>query len=550
MRRKIGCITVIIILFILFLVYLYPKEEEYYVSSIISPLEIILNTGETFKLNYYDTFDAAFSERNHELASMFGLSEEEAFVIGKLGKYWAQNTLEGSKINIRDNNLTYQKYNYKTKFENTPFCIKDGKFCNEKAAQKLIQTVKRTNYVLLDVNTEEMFPLSKDKEELLVIRKGYRKNKQTPQTTTQHTMSMNTKDIKLILSDFTLKLKPDRSCSTDICKEILNNINNAKSSIDFAIYGYSSVPAIETALKNAQKRNVKIRMVYDSDTRGNNIYENTHFLAKLIGNSKSDINSSNAGYLMHNKFFIIDNKTVITGSANLSYTDMSGYNSNVLLVINSEKAADIYKREFEQMYKGKFHADKLSYNKGESIYFSPQDKSITNGILPLIRNSKNYIYIPAFIIIERQILDELILAEKRGVDVKIIADALNASAKHSKVKELRAAGIPVKIENFAGKLHSKTMIIDNKYLILGSMNFSYSGENRNDENLIIIENPQAAIFYRNFFEYLWNKIPDKWLKFFPRAESPDSIGSCSDGLDNDYDGLIDSNDEGCKTNIK
>ena len=96
MRRKIGCITVIIILFILFLIYLYPKEEEYYVSSIISPLEIILNTGETFKLNNYDTFDAAFSERNRELASMFDLSEEEAFVIGKLGKYWAQNTLEGS----------------------------------------------------------------------------------------------------------------------------------------------------------------------------------------------------------------------------------------------------------------------------------------------------------------------------------------------------------------------------------------------------------------------------------------------------------------------
>ena len=68
----------------------------------------------------------------------------------------------------------------------------------------------------------------------------------------------------------------------------------------------------------------------------------------------------------------------------------------------------------------------------------------------------------------------------------------------------------------------------------------------NDENLIILENSQAAILYRNFFEYLWKKIPDKWLRGFPRAEGLDSIGSCSDGLDNDYDGLIDGEDEGCK----
>ena len=326
----------------------------------------------------------------------------------------------------------------------------------------------------------------------------------------------------------------------------MNNINGAQKTIDMAIYGYSSTPAIEDALKNAKNRGVKIRLVYDCDNKGNNIYENTNFLANLIGNSISDINSGNAGYLMHNKFFVIDNKIVITGSANLSYTDMSGFNANALAIINSEEAAKIYTREFEQMYSGKFHTAKLSNRKNENIYFSPQDKTITNGILPLIKNAKNYIYIPAFIIIERQIIEELASAKRRGVDVKIIADALNASAKHSKVKELRAAGIPVKIENYAGKLHSKTMIIDDNYLILGSMNFSYSGENRNDENLIILESPEAAKFYREFFGYLWNKIPDKWLYGFPRAESPDSEGSCSDGQDNDYDGLTDSEDDGCK----
>lgn len=547
MRRKVWCITLIAILFILFLIFLCPKDKEIYVKEVITPCEILLNNGEIFKIKNCETFSPLFSQRNKELAEKFNLSEEEAFVIGNFGKYWARNFLEGSRVNIYGDIIVYQKYNYIVKFQNSPYCIKDGNFCNRTAAEKLIKTVKHTNYALLDVENDKIYPISKEREGLLVIRKGYKKDNSIINKTIEiKKLKCAVKDVKLILSDFTSKLKPDRKCSTDLCREILNNINNAQNSIDIAIYGYSSIPDIEIALRNAIKRGVKIRMVYDSDNNGNNIYENTYFLANLIGNSKSDIDSKNPRYLMHNKFFVLDNKIVITGSANLSYTDMSEYNANALLVINSEEIAKLYKREFEQMYNGRFHSDKISYNKGENIFFSPQDKTITNGILPIIQSAKSYVYIPAFIIIENQIIKELINAKRRGVDVKIIADALNASNKNSKINELRASGVPVKIENYAGKLHSKTMIIDDKYLIIGSMNFSYSGENRNDENLIILENPQAAILYRNFFEYLWKKIPDRWLTNFPRAESFDSIGSCTDGLDNDYDGLIDSADEGCK----
>ncbi len=547
MQRRIWCIALIIVLFIFFTVFLAPKENKFYVKEIISPVLIVLDNGNNFEIAGYETFDPVFSEKNKKLAQSFGLDEEEAFIIGKLGKYWAENILKGTVVNIYNDKLIYRRFNYLTKFKNSPYCIKNGSFCNESAGTKLIQTVKNSNYSMLDVNSDKIYPISKEYEDLLVIRQNYKKNKpQKITASTSNKLNIKIKNIKLILSDYTVKLKPDRACSSDICQEILNNINNAQKAIDMAIYGYSSLPDIEQALINARKRGVKIRLIYDSDNNGNNIYEDTLYLANIIQDSKSDINSANARYIMHDKFFVIDNKIVITGSANLSYTDMSGYNSNALIVIDSPEAAEIYTKEFEQMYRGKFHTEKISVHNAGNIYFSPQDKTIANGILPLIKNSKNYIYIPAFIIIENKIIKELTLAKQRGVDVKIIADALNASAKHSKVKELRAAGIPVKIENFAGKLHSKTMIIDDRYLILGSMNFSYSGENRNDENTIILDDTDAAVFYREFFLYLWNKIPDKWLQGFPRAEGIDSIGSCFDGLDNDYDGLIDSEDEGCK----
>jgi phosphatidylserine/phosphatidylglycerophosphate/cardiolipin synthase-like enzyme len=111
---------------------------------------------------------------------------------------------------------------------------------------------------------------------------------------------------------------------------------------------------------------------------------------------------------------------------------------------------------------------------------------------------------------------------------------------------LRNEGILLKTENFAGKLHAKTIIIDDEYLISGSMNFSNSGENKNDENLLIIKNSKIAKLHKGFFLYLWTIIPNKYLKYNAKPESKDSIGSCSDGVDNNFNGKIDKEEELCK----
>ena len=551
MRTKIIGITVLILLFINFLIFMNSSIEETYVNEVTSPVEIKLKGHVIYRLNDFDCFDSYYSSKNTNLASKLNLSEDEAFILGNLAKYWAKNLLDNRKVYVNNDDLIYYKYSYKRKFENSAFCIKDGKFTNNFAAQKMIKKIRKSNYMIFDMDTEVYLPLDKNfqAKNYIVVRKGYKKNKKfsaKTKTISAVPLALKNGNFKIIISDFTQKLKPDRNCSTEMCKEILNNINFAKTSIDFAIYGYSSVPSIENAIKNAKARGVKIRLVYDMDSTGGNIYPNTNELVKLVGNVKNDALSKEKSAIMHNKFYIFDNKIVITGSANLSHTDMSGYNSNAIIVINSPAAAKIYTEEFNQMYEGKFHSNKILTENTSGIYFSPQNKTIQNTILPLIRNSKNYIYIPAFLISHKEMVSELIQAKNRGVDVRVITDALNAFAKYSKVRELRAAGMPVKIENYAGKMHSKTMIIDDRYLVLGSMNFSKSGESKNDENLMVIENKEAAIFYKKFFLYLWDKIPNKWLKFYPRAEGLDSIGSCSDGIDNDYDGLVDMEEESCR----
>lgn len=561
-KTKILIAAILILLLITFL--FLPKDKEFCVKNVISPTEIQLNNNEILKFNDIQTFDAGYSQKNKELATKLEISEDEAFIIGNLAKYWSQNLLNGRDILVENGDIIYYKYSYQKKLENSAFGIRNNEPCRKSAFDKLLKSIRRTKYgIFVD---DKFYPISKEfaQGDFVVIRKSHyyklfpkvfvQKTKGAKKTKFEKSKiyfkPFSNGNIKIIVSDLTTKLKPDRNCSSDICKEILTNINSAKSSIDMAIYGYSSTPEIEKAIKDAQNRGVKIRLIYDVNTKNQNIYPDTFKFVSLIANSKSDGGLKDSNATMHNKFYIFDNKIVITGSANLSHTDMSGFNSNNIIVINSPDVAKIYKTEFEQMFDGNFHSAKIptANNKANNmqIYFSPQDKSISNAVLPIIENTKSYIYIPIFVITENRVVDALISAKQRGVDVRLISDALNASSKYSKIKVLRANGIPVKIENYAGKMHSKTMIADDKYSIIGSMNFSKSGENKNDENTIVLQNADAAKYLKRFFLYQWDRIPDKWLTGYPRAEGWESVGSCSDGIDNDYDGLIDAADNGCQ----
>lgn len=562
MLKKNLSLIFIIIAFIFSLIFFLPHNKILTVRDVESSKKITFDNGKSIEFSDIDCFDSVYSEKNSELARKIGISEEEAFILGNLSKYWTANILEGRRVILKDNDIIFLKNSYRTKFISSGFCILNFKPTNVKAFENKLIDIRRGKYRVLDLDTNKVYRpeeiKSMDINNYLIL-KTYAipfKNKvnNISNLTKKYKKVVERDGIKVIFTDLTTNLVPNRKCETEVCKEILNNINNSKKSIDMAIYGYSSVPKIEEALIEAKNRGVNIRLVFDSNSKGENIYPNTYDFLKIATDSISDKNSSEANKLMHNKFYIFDDEILITGSANLSRTDMSGYNTNSIIVLKSPEIAEVYKNEFEQMYSGKFHNEKASKNKFDysigktkiRISFSPQDKGIENLVLPLINKAQDYIYIPTFVLTEKRVTEALIKAKERGVDVKIIMDALNSSMKHSKIKELRQAGIPVKSENYAGKMHSKSIIVDNKYTIIGSMNFSNSGENYNDENFVLVEDSEIATNYKDFFEYQWSKIDNKWLKHNVRAESIDSIGSCADGIDNNYDGLIDSADPDCK----
>jgi len=130
----------------------------------------------------------------------------------------------------------------------------------------------------------------------------------------------------------------------------------------------------------------------------------------------------------------------------------------------------------------------------------PGDK---DKILQLIYSAKDSIYIEMYILSDDEIISGIERAYYSGVDVKIILEE-EVDYNNNAFMNLVSKGIDVKWSGDAYKLtHSKLMIIDNKTVLLGSPNFTYSGLSLNRE-VGIITNCSVEPYLEVFMED-WNR---------------------------------------------
>jgi phosphatidylserine/phosphatidylglycerophosphate/cardiolipin synthase-like enzyme len=93
------------------------------------------------------------------------------------------------------------------------------------------------------------------------------------------------------------------------------------------------------------------------------------------------------------------------------------------------------------------------------------------------------------------------MAKRRGVDVRILADAeQHARTVTSKLPELADAGIAIWLETKYQNAHNKILVIDadtvNATVITGSFNLTWTAQHKNAENILILgKNPLLAARY-------------------------------------------------------
>ena len=92
------------------------------------------------------------------------------------------------------------------------------------------------------------------------------------------------------------------------------------------------------------------------------------------------------------------------------------------------------------------------------------------------------------------IVEALIRAKQRGIDVRLIADKTTPCERNSAVGPLAAAGVPIWIDDQARIAHAKTMVIDGAVTLTGSYNWT-RGAAANSENLNLISSSAVAAAY-------------------------------------------------------
>ncbi len=276
---------------------------------------------------------------------------------------------------------------------------------------------------------------------------------------------------------------------------LVKAIGMAEESIDIAAYDFGHEPLMH-ALFAAQGRGVKVRMVADDDNR-----EEFEPLEAAI-----PIRFDERSALMHNKFVIVDEREVWTGS--LNYTENGFYrNNNHTIRLWQPALVRAYHAEFEEMFGGDFgprsDADNLAeWEQGNLTYslrFVPEF-DVRPQLLAALQGAKKSIRFLAFSLTLDELGDLLIHQEAAGLDVQGIFDARLARGLGSEYPRLYCAGLSVFLDGNPFALHHKIFIIDEDSVLTGSLNFSQSGTVVNDENWLFLEDAALAAEFLKEYE--------------------------------------------------
>ena len=100
-------------------------------------------------------------------------------------------------------------------------------------------------------------------------------------------------------------------------------------------------------------------------------------------------------------------------------------------------------------------------------------------------------------------------AARRGVKVRVLLNIESMGHAITKINSrteqfLRLAGVEVKFGQIGVATHAKMLLIDDRFLVLGSHNISKGSFSRNQEASIVVEGGEAIRPYIDYFNLLWD----------------------------------------------
>ncbi|MBS1266548.1 MAG: Cardiolipin synthase [Candidatus Woesearchaeota archaeon] len=299
-------------------------------------------------------------------------------------------------------------------------------------------------------------------------------------------------------------------CPRDNCTQLMVDLLSGSTTIDCAFYDLDSEPIVDLL----KKKNARIIIDSENYKQLKSIHGEGQVgvvpygvpddeQSEDLSHEWMDLKHDHRSALMHNKFCILDNKTVLTGSTNPTINGLTKNNNN-FLIIQSNQIAKNYQEEFDEMWKAVFGKGNKTVNQGDiKTYFCPED-SCSEKLRLEIKKANKSIYFMTFTFTDHRIASELLQKHYSGVLIKGIYEKTRIT-RYSTYHILKHHNLSIKKDKNSAVMHHKVFIIDNRTLITGSYNPTMSADKRNDENMLIIENSVLINKFLDEFHIMYSK---------------------------------------------
>lgn len=251
-------------------------------------------------------------------------------------------------------------------------------------------------------------------------------------------------------------------------------------------------PAILHALSDKAKRNIPIEIYYD--TKG------SPDIRKNIPGAI--IHPVLTQGIMHQKIIIIDDEMVFLGSANFTHASLKMHD-NLVIGLKNQKIAHFLK---EKLPNTSGYMRSLVGGQDVEIWLLPDPKGhALTDLKRKIKQASRSIRIAIFTLTHHILIDELIQAKKRGVDVTVVLDLHSSlGASSQAVAALQSADIRVLVSQGVQLMHHKFAFIDDRILITGSANWTKAAFAKNSDNLVILHNVNSE--QRSCMKSIWKTL--------------------------------------------
>lgn len=299
----------------------------------------------------------------------------------------------------------------------------------------------------------------------------------------------------------------------DYLPAVLALIEGARKSIDFIQLEFHydpTVKKIQDALRAAAGRGVAVRGLIDDSIDFNR--KSLPFLKKF----GIDVAPDTPEKMTHSKLFVADGERILIGSTNLSGNSIDN-NHETNVYVEDRALGAYFGKYFEALRK-----DSAAEPPVGSAAVPSVAAVVNRGYFPavsaLLETAKQRIWVIMYgtryyqgagASLVNRLLDSLVAAQRRGVEVRVLMDLSDYNLKLNEINaetkaRLERDGIAVRYDRKDVTTHAKLVLVDGT-AVVGSVNWGYDALERRNEASLIISDPATVESFAGYFLRLWDE---------------------------------------------